>query len=61
MSGLDRINSGSGGGPKNTPNPTAEQHANGGRGGVPYSGTGGSTPSGREAARNKPGKGQITK
>ena len=47
---LERINSGSGGGPKNTPNPMKEQMLDGA---VNMQG-GGRTPNAREASRNTP-------
>lgn len=47
---MERINSGSGGGPKNTPNPMGEQKL---AGAVSMQG-GGKTPSARAVARNTP-------
>lgn len=53
--GLDRINSGSGGSPKHTPDPKGNQGANGGTGGNNMQ-SGGSTPQGRAAAKNHPSR-----
>lgn len=49
--GLDRINSGTGGGPKHTPTPTKEQKLKGAANPMPQKG---STPQARQYTKNNP-------